>query len=354
MPMAVTSPSTMPRKSTGAPTDKPAQRLVEVHHARAAAGRPDRASRRLRRSRGGTSCCPAPARRAAWFGGVWNAMPPSTTVASDCVFSLKPLASSRRSTPLACHQRVLVPTYLSYGALTNTCIVTPRAVAVEREADHLADLHAPEVDRRADVERAERLAAQHELAGPLVAGDGGRRLEADELASASSVDLPASAPMYAPESSVPRPGHAACRRCAGARPRSACPSTAKSSASLVSCTSTSTREWSFDSVIVFTVPMSTSLYLTFVLPASSPSAVTKLIVIVGPRSGDRLHDEQYADQRRDERNHPDERRQPAAARLDDGLGQIRRQAAACAVSHGRSGRSAVLVRALAGLVMSLS
>src|SRR5260370_36385176 len=60
--------------------------------------------------------------------------------------------------------------------------------------------------------------------------------------------------------------------------------TAKSSATFVNCTSTMTRAWSLDSVIVLTDPMSTSLYLTFVLPGSSPSALEKLIVMVGPRS----------------------------------------------------------------------
>ena len=66
------------------------------------------------------ACAPTP-----WPGGDWNDRPPTITVASDCVFSLKPLESSRRSTPLACHQRELVPTYWSNGADTNTCMVTP-------------------------------------------------------------------------------------------------------------------------------------------------------------------------------------------------------------------------------------
>jgi hypothetical protein len=45
-----------------------------------------------------------------------------------------------------------------------------------------------------------------------------------------------------------------------------------------------TREWFFASLIDFTKPMSTSLYLTFVLPGSSPSALMKVIVMVGPFS----------------------------------------------------------------------
>lgn len=36
--------------------------------------------------------------------------------------------------------------------------------------------------------------------------------------------------------------------------------------------------------MVLTVPISTSLYLTWVLPGSSPSALRKLMVISGPRS----------------------------------------------------------------------
>lgn len=52
-------------------------------------------------------------------------MPPSATVASDWVRSLKPLAFTSTSTPLACQKRVLAPTNFSYGVLTKTRRVTP-------------------------------------------------------------------------------------------------------------------------------------------------------------------------------------------------------------------------------------
>src|SRR6185437_7096309 len=53
-------------------------------------------------------------------------------------------------------------------------------------------------------------------------------------------------------------------------------------ASFFSCTLTSTCERSSLSMMDCTVPISTSLYLTLVLPASSPSAELNIIVISGP------------------------------------------------------------------------
>ena len=89
--------------------------------------------------------------------------------------------------------------------------------------------------------------------------------------------------MYAPESSVVRPDTPlAPTRGRTTQKRESL--TAKSSPSLVSCTCTSTCDRSFDSVMVFTEPTSTSLYLTLVLPGSRPSALMKLIVMVGPFS----------------------------------------------------------------------
>src|SRR5262245_21239005 len=58
----------------------------------------------------------------------------------------------------------------------------------------------------------------------------------------------------------------------------------KSSACLLSSAVTMMPLRSELSVIVLTTPISTSLYLIFVLPASSPSAVLNSMVITGPRS----------------------------------------------------------------------
>ncbi len=55
-------------------------------------------------------------------------------------------------------------------------------------------------------------------------------------------------------------------------------------ASWSSWTVAMTRERSSASLRLFTVPISTSLYLSRVLPASMPSAVRNEMVIVGPRS----------------------------------------------------------------------
>src|SRR5450830_43974 len=98
-----------------------------------------------------------------------------------------------------------------------------------------------------------------------------------------SSDLPASAPMYAPESKVlsPEIPDAATR---GRTTQKRASSAVKLSASLVSCTVVTTWERSLLSLIACTRPISTSLYLTLVLPASSPSAEMKVIVMIGPRS----------------------------------------------------------------------
>ena len=100
----------------------------------------------------------------------------------------------------------------------------------------------------------------------------------------SSVERPGSVPMYAPASSVPNPE---------TRPPEMRGRTTQNLVSLTivpletsftisAVTITPLRSSSI--VICFTVPMSTSLYLMRVLPASRPSAVRKRIVIVGPRS----------------------------------------------------------------------
>src|SRR5450830_156208 len=98
-----------------------------------------------------------------------------------------------------------------------------------------------------------------------------------------SSDLPATAPNKAPDNKVFRPEmpDAATR---GRTTQKRVSSAVKLSASLVSCTVVKTCERSLLSVIDCTRPISTSLYFTLVLPASSPSAEEKLIVITGPRS----------------------------------------------------------------------
>src|ERR1700712_1804749 len=59
-------------------------------------------------------------------------------------------------------------------------------------------------------------------------------------------------------------------------------STSRSVALRVICAVTTTPFLSLPSVIVWTVPMSTFLYLILVLPASRPSAVLNSMSIVGP------------------------------------------------------------------------
>ena len=149
----------MPRKSTGAPTDSPRSDWLKFITTRSGAPSGSRIASPSSEPRRNVvlfgACAPT-----LWSGGDWNARPPTITVASDCVLSLKPLESSRRSTPLACHQRELRADVLVVRRVDEHLHRHAGAVLVEREADHLADLHAPVVDRRADVDRAERLAVQ--------------------------------------------------------------------------------------------------------------------------------------------------------------------------------------------------
>src|ERR1700722_282556 len=89
--------------------------------------------------------------------------------------------------------------------------------------------------------------------------------------------------MYAPDSSVVRPVTPLAPT-RGRTTKKRVSLTAKFSASLVSWTWIRTCERSFDSVTFFTRPILTSLYLTWVLPGSSPSALLKLMLISGPFS----------------------------------------------------------------------
>src|SRR6266542_2641002 len=98
-----------------------------------------------------------------------------------------------------------------------------------------------------------------------------------------SLDLPMSMPMKPPESSVPSPDTPpAVMR--GRTTKNRVSSRRNSSDCLLSSAVT-TMPFRFGlKVMVLTRPISTSLYLIFVLPASRPSAVLKVMVIVGPRS----------------------------------------------------------------------
>ncbi len=56
--------------------------------------------------------------------GVSKAMPPTSTVAIDCVLRRTPVASSERSTPLAFQKRELAVTNWPKGESTNTVTST--------------------------------------------------------------------------------------------------------------------------------------------------------------------------------------------------------------------------------------
>ena len=90
-------------------------------------------------------------------------------------------------------------------------------------------------------------------------------------------------PMYEPESRVPRPVTVP-PETRGRTTQKRVSSTRYFFASLTSSAVTMTCEVSGASTMPVTRPISTSLYLSLVLPASRPSAVANVIVMVGPFS----------------------------------------------------------------------
>src|SRR5579864_6648607 len=97
------------------------------------------------------------------------------------------------------------------------------------------------------------------------------------------VDLPLSMPINEPDSSVPMPDTVP-PEMRGRTTQKRVLSTSISVASLTISAVATTRVWSLVSVTLLTTPMSTFLNLILVLPASSPSPVAKVIVMVGPCS----------------------------------------------------------------------
>ena len=171
MPMLVTWPSAMPRRSTGAPTAA-AQRLVEAHddHQRRAVGvahrvgfvgcEPERrvvgCLRRLRLAGRRLKCEAADDHRRQRLRIEFQSA------------RIEPQIHAARVPPARVGTDVLV-----VGRLHERLHVDAGPVLVEREADDPADLQMPIEQRRADVDRAERVAMQQIAAALLVSGDGG-------------------------------------------------------------------------------------------------------------------------------------------------------------------------------------
>ncbi len=159
-------------------------------------------------------------------GGASKARPPASTEASVCVLTLRPLAFSVRSMPLAFQKRRVQRHELLVRRLDEDLHRQLVAVGIERVADDAADRRAAMEHRRADVERAEVLGAQHEDRARLAAQHEGRRLEADELAARLGRDAGVGADVGAREAAC-RGRSRRRRRCAAARPRTSVSSTAK-------------------------------------------------------------------------------------------------------------------------------
>ncbi len=99
--------------------------------------------------------------------------------------------------------------------------------------------------------------------------------------------LPTSMPMKEPDSNVPIPDTVP-PEMRGRTTQKRVSSTSRLDASLESSAVAITLRWSRESVTLFTTPTSTFLYLILVLPASRPSPVAKLMVMVGPLSNTAL------------------------------------------------------------------
>ena len=99
-------------------------------------------------------------------------------MASDCVRSLSPLAFSCDVDAAGMPEARVGADELVVRRVDEHAQRDAAAVAVELVGRHLADLDAPEVHRRADVERADVACAQQELPARGVARDDGRHLQA--------------------------------------------------------------------------------------------------------------------------------------------------------------------------------
>ena len=76
------------------------------------------------------------------------------------------------------------------------------AVLVEFIARDLSGLQAPEIDRRTDVERSEILGVKHEFPAGRIRSEGGRLLEADEIALWLALSAKINADIWAGEQSA--------------------------------------------------------------------------------------------------------------------------------------------------------
>lgn len=110
-PMDLTSPITTPRKSTGAPGVSP--RSDWLKYISSVCEGPSGSFMAVASSCARVNEAFSLATGPMVSSGALNAMPPSRMVASDCVRSVKPLALSCASMPLACQKRVFMPTNLS-------------------------------------------------------------------------------------------------------------------------------------------------------------------------------------------------------------------------------------------------
>src|SRR4029077_1494216 len=116
--MSVTSPTGMPRNSTGAPRVSP--RTDSLNTTSYVCGSPCGGLSAWGLSLEGVEAGSAAAgSRTGAVGGVSKAMPPTRMESSDWVCTVTPLAENDASMPLACQNLVLGVTYWSYGARTN-------------------------------------------------------------------------------------------------------------------------------------------------------------------------------------------------------------------------------------------
>ena len=161
----VTSPTVMPRNSTGAPGLEPAHRAVEMDQEGDLLGELGLRQRRScwdtagswrRRRRPRRRWCPS---------GVSNSIPPTISDCSEPTWTSMPEAPVATLMPLAFQNRLVVRTSSLVGRPDEDRDVQAPLVRGELVVQHLADLDAAVEDRGARADRAQARGGQRVLAG---------------------------------------------------------------------------------------------------------------------------------------------------------------------------------------------
>ena len=183
-PIDLTSPITMPRKSTGAPGERPRSDWLKYNSMLIATAVGLLHGQRFRRRPARKRCSPAPSGPPHRRAPGRRCRPAARWPATGCA-ACTPLALSSHVEAAGMPEARVDADELVVGRVDEHAQRDAAAVAIELVGRDLAHLDAPEVHRRADVERADVAGAQQVLPARGVARDDRRRLEALEFARPS-------------------------------------------------------------------------------------------------------------------------------------------------------------------------